>query len=476
MTPDKADTGVDKKALQINLDALRYGTFAEIGAGQEVARRFFRVGAASGTVAKTMSAYDMLFSDAIYGPCDRYVSQQRLRTMLDHEYKLLIERLSEQRGVKTSFFVFANTVAARSFNHQNESHGWLGIRFQTHPRAEANDIIIHVRMLDRDSVQQQEALGIIGVNLIHGAFYLYQTPEKLIGGLLDGLTVERIQVDMIRFSGPDFHYIDNRLMTLQLVQLGLSDAAMFTAAGEVVRPDEFIHRKAILVERGSFRPVTNTTQDILECALAQFLREERVRGEEVVVLMEITMQNLAAAGAVDHADFLERVEVLGKLGRNVLISKFGEYFRLGAYLSRGTNKMIGIAVGIPTLRDLFEEKYYSNLDGGILEGFGRLFKNAVKLYVYPTQAADGEIITIDNFPVAPHLRPLFDYLVLNGWIENLSGYKPENLSILSRDVLKLIQSGEDRWETMVPAPVCEAIKAGKLYGYRPSRALAGATR
>lgn len=470
MTPaDKADTGVDKKALQINLDALRYGTFAEIGAGQEVARRFFRVGAASGTVAKTMSAYDMTFSDAIYGPSERYVSRQRLLTMLDHEYQLLSERLADQRGSKTSFFVFANTVAARSFAKQNEAHGWMGIRFQTHPRADFNDIIIHIRMLDRENIQQQEALGIIGVNLMHGAFYLYQTPEKLIGALLDALTVDRIQVDMIRFSGPDFHYIDNRLMALQLVQLGLSDAAMFTADGEVVRPDEFIYKKAILVERGSFRPVTNTTQDILDCALAQFMADERNRGEEVLVLMEITMQNLAAAGSVDHSDFLDRVEVLGKLGRNVLISKFGEYFRLGGYLSRATNKMIGVAVGIPTLRELFEEKFYGNLDGGILESFGRLFKNAVKLYVYPTQTPEGEIISLENFPVPVHLRPLFEYLVQNGFVEDLRGYKRENLSVFSRDVLKMIQTGDDRWESMVPAQVAQMIRANKLYGYRPPR-------
>jgi hypothetical protein len=471
MPTDPIPLTVDEKALQINLDAMRYGTFAEIGAGQEVARRFFHVGAASGTVAKTMSAYDMTFSDAIYGPSQRYVSQQRLITMLEYEYKLLIERLNDQRGGKTSFFVLANTVAARAFKGTGEAHGWMGIRFQTHPRAEPNNIVIHMRMLDRENIQQQEALGLIGVNLVHGAFYQYQTPEKLIGALLDNLSVERIQVDMIRFTGPDFHYIDNRLMALQLVQLGLSDAAMFTAQGEVVRPDEFIYKKAILVERGSFRPVTNTTQDILDCALSQFLQEERVKDQETVVLMEITMQNLAAAGTIDAGDFLDRVDVLGKLGRNVLISKFGEYFRLGAYLSRSTKSMIGIAVGIPTLRDLFEEKYYTNLDGGILEAFGRLFKNAVKIYVYPT-TENGEVVTLKNVLIAPNLKPLFEYLVLNGHIEDLRGFKPEFLGIFSRDVLKLIQSGDAAWEPMVPKQVADFIKDGKLYGYKPPRTAA----
>ena len=465
------DNAVDKKALQINLDATKYGTFAEIGAGQEVARQFFHVGGASGTIAKTISAYDMTFSDAIYGPTPRYVSRQRLYQMLEYEYKLLIERLAEKRGGRTSFFAFANTVAAKSYNHPAESHGWLGIRFQAHPRAEPNQIIIHVRLLDKENVQQQEALGIIGVNLIHSAFYQYQNPENFIGSLLDSLTVERVQVDIIKFTGPDFHYIDNRLMALQLVEQGLSDAAMFTPDGEVVRPDELLYKKAALVERGSFRPLTNTTQDILDCAKARFLQEPKVMGEEAVVLMEITMQNLAAwggtSGKIDHTDFLERADVLGKLGYTVLISKFGEYFKVGAYLSRCTSKMIGIAMGIPSLIDLFQEKYYTNLEGGILESLGRLFKNDLKLYVYPVKdEKTGELLTVQNLKVAANLQNLYDHLVENHFIEGLEGYKPEYLSIFSRAVLKLIQSGDPAWETMVPPVVVEMIKNGRLYGYR----------
>ncbi len=465
------ENSVDKKALQINLDATKYGTFAEIGAGQEVARQFFHVGGASGSIAKTISAYDMAFSDAIYGPTPRYVSRQRLNQMLEYEYKLLIERLADKRGGKTSFFAFANTVAARAYNHPSESHGWLGIRFQAHPRAEPNQIIIHVRMLDKENLAQQEALGLIGVNLIHGAFYQYQSPEKLIGSLLDSLDTERIQVDMIKFTGPDFHYIDNRLMALQLVEQGLSDAAMFTADGEVVRADELLYKKTVLVERGSFRPLTNTTQDILDCAKARFLQEPKVVGEETVVLMEITMQNLAAwggpGGKIDHTDFIDRVEVLGKLGHTVLVSKFGEYFRLGAYLSRCTHKMIGIAMGVPSLIDLFQEKYYTNLEGGILESLGRLFKGDLKLYVYPVKdEKTGEVLTVQTLKVAPNLQNLYDHLVENHFIEPLEGYKPENLSIFSRAVLKLIQSGDAAWETMVPPAVAEMIKKGRLYGYQ----------
>ena len=475
MTRQDGKNTVDEKALQINLDATKYGTFAEIGAGQEVARQFFHVGGASGTIAKTISAYDMTFSDAIYGPCPRYVSRQRLYQMLEYEYNLLIERLADKRAGRTSFFAYANTVTARSYLHPSESHGWMGIRYQAHPRAEPNQIIIHVRMLDKENIQQQEALGIIGVNLIHSAFYLYQNPDNFIGALLDGLSVERIQVDIIKFTGPDFHYVDNRLMALQLVEQGLSDAAMFTADGEVVRADDMLYKKAVLVERGSFRPLTNTTQDILDTAKAHFLKEPKVVGEETVVLMEITMQNLAAwggpSGKIDHTDFLERADVLGKMGYTVLISKFGEYFRLGAYLSRCTKAMIGIAMGIPSLIDLFQEKYYTNLEGGILESLGRLFKNDLKLYVYPVRdEKTGEVLTVQNLKVAPNLQNLYDHLVENHYIDGLEGYNPENLSIFSRAVLKMIQSGEAGWEKLVPPMVAEMIKKERLYGYQPSAA------
>src|SRR3954451_10580542 len=270
------DVGTDKKALRINLDAHKYGTFAEIGAGQEVARRFFHVGGAAGTVAKTMSAYDMTFSDAIYGPADRYVSRVRLQTMLDHEYDLLIERLDRKFGAEKTFFVFADTVAARSFKERNESHGWLGVRFQSQARGQPSQIIIHVRLLDKANVEQQEALGVIGVNLLHGAFYFRQ-PEKLISSLQENLPEGRSEVDMIKFSGPLFQHVDNRLMSLQLVSQGLTDAVMFTADGESVQPAEILHKKAIIIERGSFRPVTYATNDMLEGARKIYLRQRKAK-------------------------------------------------------------------------------------------------------------------------------------------------------------------------------------------------------
>jgi hypothetical protein len=460
------DVGTNKKAFQINLDVKRYGTFAEIGAGQEVARRFFRVGGAAGTVAKTMSAYDMTFSDAIYGPADRYVSRVRLNTMLDHEYALLLERLDKKLGDQRQFFVFADTVAARSFKQHNESHGWLGVRFQTQPRSEPCQIIIHVRLLDEGNVEQQEALGVIGVNLLYGAFY-HSQPENLISSLQENLAPARIQVDMIKFSGPAFAGIDNRLMSLQLVSQGLTDAVMFTAEGETVQPAEIFHKKAILVERGSFRPVTCATNEALDQARHQFLQESGCSEKDLVVLMEMTLENLVSEGQLNHEDFLARVDILGALGRPVLISKFGEYYRLAGYLARYTNKKIGLVLGVPSLIEIFDERYYLNLEGGILEALGRMFKHGLKLYVYPTiDKATGKILTATKLKVAPNLQSLFQYLIDNQFIAEITDFHPEYLRIFPPDALAKMQSGDSSWEEMVPVEVVRIIKEREFFGYR----------
>ena len=465
MNPEM-EIGTDKKALQINLDAKKYGTFAEIGAGQEVARRFFRVGGAAGTIAKTMSAYDMTFSDAIYGPTDRHVSRVRLQTMLDHEYDLLVERLVKI-GLEKTFFVFADTVAARSFKQHNESHGWLGVRFQSEKnRGDSSQIIIHVRLLDEANVEQQEALGVIGVNLLYGAFY-HQEPEELISSLQENLAPGRIEVDMIKFSGPAFREVDNRLMSLQLVSQGLTSAVMFKADGETVQPAEVLYKKAILVERGSFRPVTYATNDMLDGARRVFLVQSGCSEKDLVVLMEMTLENLLAEGRLNHADFLARVDILGALGRTVLISKFGEYHRLAGYLSRYTNKIIGLVMGVPSLMEIFDEKYYLNLEGGILEALGRMFKGGLKLYVYPMiDEATGKIISATQVEVAPNLRSLFDYLIDNQYIEEISHYHPDYLRIYPPDALAKLQSGDSGWERMVPPEVVKIIKERNFFGYR----------
>ncbi len=465
MQTDKIDT--NQKALQINLDARKYGTFAEIGAGQEVARRFFHVGGAAGTVAKTISAYDMSVSDAIYGTSNRYVSRDRLEKMLDYEFKLLLERLDKSRGDRCTFFVFADTVATHSFTRKEEGAGWMGIRFQTDPKCAPSDIIIHVRMLDTENVREQEALGIMGTNLIYGAFYYGKTPEKLIGSLMDDLSRTRVEVDMIRFSGPAFEKVDNRLMSLQLVQQGLADAAMFTAKGEMVQPADVLYKKAVLVERGSFRPVTNTTLDMLERAQEQFMEEPGIKGEEPVVLMEMTLRNLLAEGGVDHKDFLARVDILSSLGKTVLISNYLRYYRLVAYLTRYTQKNIGIALGVPSLKEIFDGKFYTDLDGGMLEALGRLFKNSVKLYVYPWRdPVTSQVTTAENMKVTPQLQHLYTHLIENHYLESIRKHNVEYLPIFSRDVLARIQTYDPSWETMVPKPIVEIIKRDKLFGYR----------
>ena len=460
------DLGTNKKAFQINLDAKKYGTFAEIGAGQEVARRFFHVGGAAGTVAKTMSAYDMTFSDAIYGTTDRYVSRGRLETMLDHEFHLLEERLNEKMGDERTFFVYADTVAARSFKQHNESHGWLGVRFQAHTRGEPSQITVHVRMLDESNVDQQEALGILGVNLLYAAFYFHQ-PEKLIASLQDNLAPDRMEVDMIKFAGPAYAGVDNRLMSLQLVSLGLTNAIMFNPDGESVQPADVLHKKAILVERGSFRPVTYATNDMLNGARSVFVKQCAYEDSELVVLMEMTLENLLSEGQLNHADFLARVDILGALGRTVLISKFGEYYRLAGYLARYTNRLIGLVMGVPSLMEIFDEKYYLNLEGGILEALGRMFKSGLKLYVYPMiDEATGKLLTAKQLDVAPNLRSLFQYLIDNEFIEEITEFNPDYLRIYPPEALARLQSGDASWEGMVPVEVAEIIKAREFFGYR----------
>jgi hypothetical protein len=464
MNPEM-DIGTNKKAFQINLDAKKYGTFAEIGAGQEVARRFFQVGGAAGTIAKTMSAYDMTFSDAIYGPTDRYVSRVRLQTMLDREYDLLVERLDKKLGGHRTFFVFADTVAARSFKQHNESHGWLGVRFQTEPRGPSSQIIIHVRMLDEGNVDQQEALGVIGVNLLYGVFY-HSQPERLIWSLQENLAPGRIEVDMIKFSGPACLNVDNRLMSLQLVSQGLTSAVMFQADGDTVQPAEILHKRAILVERGSFRPVTYATNDMLDGARRVFIEKYHCPEDQLAVLMEMTLENLLSEGQLNHADFLARVDILGALGRTVLVSRFGEYYRLAAYLSRYTNQMIGLVMGVPSLLEIFDERYYLNLEGGILEALGRMFKSGVKLFVYPAlDEKTGKITTATGVEVAPNLYSLYRYLIDNQFIEEIGEYNPKYLRIFPPEVLARLQAGDKTWESMVPPEVARLIKGRQFFGY-----------
>jgi hypothetical protein len=460
----------NQKALQVNLDPLRYGTFAEIGAGQEVARWFFKVGAAAGSISKSISAYDMAVSDAIYGRCKRYVSRERLCSMLDYEHKLNLERLRASRGDSTAFFAFADTVAALNYEGTNECHGWMGVKYQTHPRDEDSQIVIHVRMLDRENSLQQEVLGIVGVNLLYGAFFLHHKPDLMLESLLDNLTTERIEIDMVEFSGIEFRHVDNRVMSLKLVQLGLSSAAMFGPSGAVLQPSEVLRKRPILVERGSFRPVTKVNMDMVRSARERFAEGLAVKPDDIIELMEITMRNLLVTGKIDLGDFLARADLLSAAGKTVLISDYFEYYRLAAYLTRYTSEPIALTMGVGSLQDLFKEKYYSKLEGGILEAFGKLFTKNLQIYIYPLRdPGTGEIHTVENVELPPEMLNLYRHLVDSKRIKQLDNFDERVLHIFSRDVLKRIKDCDSSWESMVPPEIAEVIKSRHFFGYHEAQ-------
>lgn len=456
-----------EKALRINLRSDIYGSFAEIGAGQEVAANFFKAGGASGTIAKTISAYDMKFSDAIYGYCERYVCEPRLEKMLDHEYGLMAERLPHRIDT-TRFFAFADTVEILNFERTNQAHGWIGLRFQLNPHSEPNDCVIHVKMHDNDPLQQQVALGIVGVNMIYACSFL-SDPEEILMSMVDGLTSRRVEIDMFRISGPDFNHVDNRLLALKLVKNGLTKAAMFGPDGQVMLPSDELYKKNILVLRGRFRPVTHVNVDMLLSSRRHFRREADVDRSNIVVLTELTLNDLSADGAIDEKDFLHRADIICSLGQTVMISNYFEYYRLVDYLSKLTKgKKIGIIMGIFALQKVFDENTYSKLRGGILECFASLFGSNTKIYVYPASRNQPEqLFTLKDFEaeLPENLKSLFRYLLENNKLEDVNDANVRNLHIISDNVLAMIRKGEAGWEKFVPHKVEEAIKEQGLFDY-----------
>jgi hypothetical protein len=465
------DIGTKQKALAINLDPKIYGSFAEIGAGQDVAANFFKAGASSGTIAKTMSAYDMTVSDAIYGALKvkRYVSESRLMAMLNHEYNLLIERLAEQRGSNTTFFAFSDTVSTLNYHKTNEAHGWMGVRFQLEPNGPFNDVILHVKLLDTDNNLQQQAVGVLGVNLLYACFYYNEVAPAFLLSLMDELSRDRIQIDMIQFEGPNFEKVDNRLMSLHLVKYGFSDAALFGPDGENEQPSEALYKKHVVVIRGRFRPIINVHLDMLNTGVKQFMQEPDVDKKNVVVVTELTLQSLVERDAepnteIDEKDFLDRVDILCSLGQTVLISNFHEYYKLVSYLSKITSLKLGVVLGYPNLEYIFSEEHYKDLPGGILESFATLFSRKVKLFIYPT-LRNGVIMNCLRFYPPPHLIDLYRYLIANNKIEDIRNYNENNLHVQTDIVLQLIKQGADGWEQFVPPEVATMIKARCLFGY-----------
>ncbi len=457
-----------QKALQVNLDASIYGSFAEIGAGQEVAAQFFKAGAASGTIAKTMSAYDMAFSDAIYGAEEsgRYVCESRLIKMIAHEYDLVEERLREHRP-DTCFFALSNTIEVLNYSKTNRGHGWIGIRFQLKPNMPPNEVIIHMNLLDNHKFLQEQVVGIIGVNLMYACFYYSHDADLMLTSLMDNLSRDRIEIDMFRMTGADFEAVDNRLMSLKLVKNGMSNAAMFGSNGNVLQPSEALYKKNILALRGRFRPPTHVNVDMLDKGLDMFKDEPDVANKDVLVLVELTLANLRAEGTISDEDFLDRVDILCSMGKTVIISNYQEYYRLVEYLSLFTRgKKIGIILGIYSLADVFEDEFYTNLNGGILEAFGKLFGSNVKMYVYPSRIpGTDKILGCEDFEVSPKQTFLYKHLLETKKLATIQNINTENLHIFSDNVLEMIKAGKDGWESMVPEIVEKAIKDKCLFDY-----------
>jgi len=458
---------IKAKTLRINLNPVIYGTFAEIGAGQETARHFFRSGGASGTIAKAMSAYDKKFSDAIYGieKDGRYVTQSRLEKMLNHEMQLMEERITRDDHPDRLFFTYANTVATIDFSKRYKGHGWVGIMFQLDPnQKEYDEIILHLRFKQNEARLQQETLGIVGVNLIYGAFYKYNKPRKLLKYLYDHLDRDTVEIDMVNFNGPNFKNVDNRLMSLQLIRNDMTDAVMFGPDGNNLLPAAVLYKKNILALRGSFRPVTKVNMDMFQKSYDIFIREQTVEEENTIVMFEITLSNLRASGEIDEQDFMDRAELLCSLGHTVLISKFQEYYKLVEYLGNFTKAKLGLTMGVNNLVEIFDEKYYRHLSGGILEAFGKLFFKDLKVYLYPMKNPEtGQIMTSNNIKVHPRMKELYKFFKYNGKVMDIIDYDPEIMDIFSRDVLKKITSGEKGWEEMLPEGVAEIIKKKKLF-------------
>lgn len=456
------------KALRINLNENIYGTFAEIGAGQETVRQFFRAGGGSGTIAKAMSAYDKDFSDAIYGAEQdgRYVTEERLRKMLNHEIQLIEERLSRDKHPNKMFFSFANTVATIDFAKKYKGHGWVGIKYQIEPRHTAyNEIILHFRFKENDARLQQETLGILGTNLIYGAYYKYNEPKKILRYLYDHLDKDQIEIDTINFSGPVFKDVDNRLMSLQLVKNNMTDAVMFAPDGNNVLPARILYKKNILALRGSFRPVTKVNIDMFEKSYDMFIKENKVDINNTQVVFEITLSNLRAEGEIDEQDFMDRAELLCSLGHTVLISNFQEYYKLVEYFSQYSKNRMGLAMGVSNLVDIFDEKYYRHLSGGILEAFGKLFFKDLRVYLYPMLDENGELSNSENLKVHPRMKELYKFFKYNGKVVDITDYDPSILTIFSRSVLKSISDGDEGWEAMLPPGVSKIIKEKSLFGY-----------
>lgn len=453
----------EQKALEINLDSSIYGTFAEIGAGQEVARNFFQVGAAAGTIAKTMSAYDKIYSDKIYGEekSGRYVCENRVYKMLDHEYDLLDDRLTTC-ALDRTFFVFADTVAAINYSRTIKGNGWLGLRFQLRPCTEPNDLILHVKMHDNDNRMQQEAIGVLGVNMLYACYNYSDNIDRFVQSLIEGIE-GRVSIDMIRLTGDDFKGLDNRLLALYAVKHELTNVTMFSSDKNPIHASEFLYKKSMMVVRGNFKPATVVTEDVLKSSFEQFKNEGDVNPEKSMILTEITLQNLMdEQGNIDEKDFLARTELLCAMGLRVIVSNCLHHQMLINYLSDYKIKKLGLVIGALELINIIEDKYNENKQGRLLSAFGELFTKNIRIYVYPV-LRDGKLIEAENLPVPDGIRFLYQHLIDCDQVVGVKNYDKSILNIFPWDVLQSIQNDNGKWEDKVPAYFVPIIKKNRLF-------------
>jgi len=467
-------TDPTQKALAINLNDSIFGTVAEIGAGQEVARRFFRAGGASGTIAKTISAYDMTYSDHLYGKSEskRYVSEERLMQMLETEFNALSQILTTRKKENICFFAYADTIAAINFKKTNESHGWIGIRFQLCPESEPNDVIVHIRLLEKDNFLQQRTTGIFGINLIYACYHFSTNPHDFLISLLDGLSRDQIEINMIKMSGPELKYIDNRLLSVMLVKNHMTNAVIFDKKMDVRQPSDLFYKNNVMIIRGRFRPITYVTFDMINSGNKEFIKKLDDKNKSVVIC-EISLESLLRKGDFDEADFLNRVDILCGLGQNVMVSNYPEHYKFVSYFNRFKIKKLGIVLSALTLNDILNEKYYENLKGGILEAFGQLFINNLELFVYPALPESGKVLlTTKNLDIPNKIKPLFKYLIINNKLNDLKNINLDKLHIFSDNVLELIEENDNSWENMVPGYVVDKIKSKFMFGFGDTDKLA----
>lgn len=457
-----------RKALAINLDSTVFGTIAEIGGGQEVAGYFFHAGGASGTIAKTISAYDKNFSDHLYNNNQPgiYVSEDRLIKMLDKEYNEVTNLLAESKGDSIRFFAFANTVSTLNFKKDNISHGWFGVKYQLSPNSKPNEIIIHIRLLENDGILQQNTLGILGVNLIYACFYLTNNTNVFIRSLIDNLSTDRVEINMIRMQGPDLAHIDNRLLAVQLVKNGMTNVTMFDKKGHVLQPSDKLYKKDVLVIRSSFRPITCVGFDMIKTGFANFRKDTTLTKKNTVILCEITTSNLLGEGEFNEKDYLDRVDLLNAMGQDVMISNFKEFYLLAGYFSQFKINNLRLIVSAYVLKRIMNPENYTHLRGGILEAFGMLFLNNMKLFVYPAiDDNTGGIMTVKNTKINDELNFLFQHLLESQKIIGVETIKTDNLWVYPHIVRSKIQNNEPGWEKLVLRNVADFIKEKKLFGY-----------